>query len=508
MSNINENNNEKSCSIIEILIYIILVFVIIYIIRIFFNSNNDKKDYFVSMPNNLNTIADMELQNKMKNALMLAEQEQQNKLNTIYEQNKENKTYAQEQAEIENNRIKNLFLYSEEQTINKQLEMQRQLEEKNRIEIENIYEEIKKNDDIKKMNKLNEQQILTDKSKDKNTLTENKIPVSVINPLVNTLSILDEKVKNGGRLLNLKSFDDIKNLLIDGQFRLRVNLPFMPPYIKGTDFNLNTGKNPNYFYLCVESLMPNCSINGINNECVNVYINDKSKCNIKNVTANAITNPYRLVLVSADYVLDPESKIGINSNFTLKLTGSDKMYLKNIQTEYMPSLYVNDKTYQLYGEILNNEISNIGTLYTDMFNTLCNQDPVQNPTTKTINMQKPGCDYNPDKTVYFTTSKKMEESTPINFHINDDGTVNIQLLRYNSYGQPNESHTISACNFNVNTFAGIEKIMSPGPLGFVFVNLACINPTSDNSSNNLSFTIEITKFPDQFIKQSSIYNLN
>ena len=109
--------------------------------------------------------------------------------------------------------------------------------------------------------------------------------------------------------------------------------------------------------LCIFSASFSCSwlwfgsINGINNECVNVYINDKSKCNIKSITSNAITNSYRLVLVSADYVLDSESKVGINSIFSLKITGNDKIYLKNVKTGYMPSLYVNDKTYQLYGEI-------------------------------------------------------------------------------------------------------------------------------------------------------------
>ncbi len=329
-------------------------------------------------------------------------------------------------------------------------------------------------------------------------------------------AVSSEGLAGKGRVLEISNLNDVDNLMIGGNFKLRVNLPMMPPYIKGLDFDVKKGMDPNYFYLSVEKLMPNCSLSSPTNQCFNIYLDDKSKCGIKALTTYTSENSYRLVLVSAQYVFAPDSELGKNSDFTIvKFDG--KLYLKNVQTGYMPNLYQNTKTYGIYGDINNDKNSNVGTTFDNIYNRQCtydakkdrfNPDPIKSANKdKTLRLEKPGCDYNPDKTIYLMTSNNLGDSTPVRITINPDKTISIKLLRYNHYGNATEVFQLSACNFNIKTFYGIEKVNTPLPIGAINVNVACYEKES-NSKNRLNFTVELSKFPEDFMKKNSIFSLN
>jgi hypothetical protein len=145
-----------------------------------------------------------------------------------------------------------------------------------------------------------------------------------------------------GKIVKIKDLKEIPQFTVGGTFRLVVELKDVPPYIKGQQFNKG---DVNKFYLSIEKLDPNCSILEENN-CLNVYADNK-KCNNNALTNITKKNAFRLVLVSKDYVLDPQIPFGKNVDFTLVKVG-EKIYLKNIQTGYMPKLFVNDYKQQLY----------------------------------------------------------------------------------------------------------------------------------------------------------------
>lgn len=340
------------------------------------------------------------------------------------------------------------------------------------------------------------------------------IPITNIKPGIKALSALETNIgekslnlnplQGGGQILSLTNMNDVNNLMIGGIFKLRVNLPVTPPYIKGKTFDINKGINPNYFYLCVEKLDNNCNIKAANGKCIATFADDK-KCNIKALTSYTQSNTYRLVLVSSEYVLDSSIPIGKNSDFTL-VQINNQIYLKNIQTEYLPSLYSNENILSVYGDMEVKSNSNVNQIYSQLTNTLCTQEvpPIQ---TQGTNFVK--CDIKQDSGTYLITTKNIGSSSPIRVNINKDKTVSLNLLTFNTYGFPTKVYSLTSCNFNINTYTYIEKMTNA--LGTFMVNMVCFEDTQNNktdSKNQLKFAVELVNFPKNFIKDNSVFVIN
>ena len=339
-------------------------------------------------------------------------------------------------------------------------------------------------------------------------------PIDDVKPGVAALSALQSNVgeksltlkplPGGGQILSLVNMIDVDNLLIGGTFKLRVNLPNMPPYIKGKTFDINKGVNPNYFYLSVEKLEPNCNIKTANNKCVQTFADDK-KCNLKALTSYVQSNTFRLVLVSSEYVLDPSIPMGKNSDFTL-VRVNNQLYLKNVQTGYLPSLYSNDMTLSVYGDMAVKSNSNVNQIYSQINNTLCDQEVPSIQTTGTSFVK---CDIKQDSGIYLITTKNIGSSSPIRVNINSDKTISLNMLSFNTYGYPTKIYALTSCNFNVQTYAYIEKMSNS--LGTFMVNMICFEDTQNNNANpknQLKFTVELLNFPDNFIKDNSVFEIN
>ena len=338
--------------------------------------------------------------------------------------------------------------------------------------------------------------------------------IADIKPGVKALSALETNIgekslnlggiKSRGQILSLKNMNDVNSLMIGGTFKLRVNLPMTPPYIKGKTFDINKGMNPNYFYLCIEKLDNNCNIKAANGKCVNTFADNK-KCDIKALTSYTQSNTYRLVLVSSQYVLDPSIPIGKNSDFTL-VQVNNQLYLKNVQTDYLPSLYSNDMVLPVYGDMEIKSNSNVNKIYSQLNNTQCNQEvpPIQTQGTTFVK-----CDIKQDPGTYLITTKNVGSSSPIRVNINKDKTISLNLLSFNTYGYPTKVYSISSCNFNIQTYAYIEKMTNA--LGTFMVNMVCFEDTQNNKANpknQLKFTVELISFPKDFIKDNSVFDVN
>lgn len=355
----------------------------------------------------------------------------------------------------------------------------------------------------------------TDKfdSKFKNEFNVNGTPIYDVKPGVKALSALDtnsedellkSKPLNGGKILSITNLNDLNNLMVEGTFKLRVNMPLMPPYIKGETFDIKKGQNQNYFYLCVEKLDNNCNIKLPNGNCIKTFADNKN-CDNKALTSYVNYNTFRLVLVSSQYVLDPTIPIGNNSDFTI-VKVNNQLYLKNIQTGYLPSIYSNEQVLPIYGDIEINNNTNVNKIYSQLNNTLCNQEE---PTIQTSGTSFVKCDIKKDPGTYLITSKNIGTSSPIRININPDKTISFNLLSFNSYGYPTEVFALTSCKFNVKTFAFIEKITNV--LGTFMINLVCFESTSNNNANpknQLKFTVELVNFPKNFIKDNSIFDIN
>ena len=98
--------------------------------------------------------------------------------------------------------------------------------------------------------------------------------------------------------------------------------------------------------------------------------------------------------------------------------------------------------------------------------------------------------------MYLHTTSNIGKSSPVNIVVNSDGTINIHLLTYNTYGYQNNSYSLIFCNYNVQTYAFIEKITNS--LGSFLVNMVCFDSNENRTlpKNNLNFVIEISKFPN------------
>jgi hypothetical protein len=339
-----------------------------------------------------------------------------------------------------------------------------------------------------------------------------------IKPYIKALSALETNIEEkyihnkdllyNGQILSLKNSNDINLLMIGGTFKLRVNLPMTPPYIKGKEFDITKGLDPNYFYLSIEKLDNNCEIINNNNKCIKTFADNK-KCNIKALTSEIETNSnsFRLVLVAAHYVLDSSIPIGKNSDFTL-VKINNQLYLKNIQTGYLPSLYSNDSTISVYGDMEIKSNSNVNKVYSQLNNILCNQEipPIETTGTNFIK-----CDIKRDSETYLITSKNIGSSSPIRININNDKTICLNLLSFNKFGYPTDIYAITSCNYNIKTFDYIEKMTNK--LGTFMVNMVCFekNNIQNNKTNlkkQLKFNVELINFPPDFIKDNSVFDIN
>jgi hypothetical protein len=199
---------------------------------------------------------------------------------------------------------------------------------------------------------------------------------------------------------------------------------------------------------------------------------------------------------------DRDVSIGSNSDFTLVKIG-DMYYLKNRQTGYMLNLFQNEITYPIYGQMNNNPNSNIANVFKRVYNQTCTLNPkdnkfvpdkpVQLSKDPIMTINKPGCDYNPDKTIYLLTSDNILKSSPVRISINPNKTISIKLVRFDSYGQPNKTYQLAKCDFDVKTLKGIGQVSYPDPIGTLYVNLVCFEDESSTSTKKLDFEVEMLK---------------
>jgi hypothetical protein len=373
-------------------------------------------------------------------------------------------------------------------------------------------------------------------------------PAKIVNTVLSEVTgsqfiIKDEEPK--GKIVKFTNANEIPHMLTGGTFRLQVDLKSVPPYVKGSEYKEG---DVNKFYLSIEKLDGNCEINE-DNRCMNIYVDNK-KCNNRLLSTVSRTNAFRLVLVSKDYVLDPAIPFGKNVDFTLVRVG-EKVYLKNVQTGYMPKLFVNDYKQDLYGYMDVNYLSNINSIKSNE-NKLCNvssapvhsnkkqkhEEPakpkgvgnilskamdglfgapqeaqIQEKAKAIVQEQKANqkfvnCQTNVDGSMYMLTTKNLSESNPIKFVVNPDGSAGIRLQHFNMYGNVDKTFSLIYCNFNINTYAFIEKITNP--LGTFLINMVCFDPDDKRQlpSNTLNFGIEVNKYSDAYLKEKNIYNLN
>ena len=338
----------------------------------------------------------------------------------------------------------------------------------------------------------------------------------------------DEMLKT--KMVNLKTPLKITNTISDAlenaKFKLRVELPDTPPYIKGSDFK--NGEKDNWFYLCIEKMNPNCNVKSISGTCMNIYV-DKKNCDSKLLSNYVQNNPYRLVLVTAKYVFDKDMTMGKNCTFTLN-TINGKQYLKNVETGYILSLYENDITQSIYGEMIDDNKSNINTIVpyvnekcstktketnvktttdnkkqhiNDKIHDLDNKS-IENFATNPSNLKTKfvSCNINPDKNTYLITSKNFATSSPISIEINKDNTISLKIIQYDFYGTPNKNYYLSSCNFNVKTLNNIETITNKYEK--FYINLVCINKNSDNK---LKLSIELDEYSNSYLKDQYVHDV-
>jgi hypothetical protein len=324
-------------------------------------------------------------------------------------------------------------------------------------------------------------------------IEENSLIPDEAKPQLNVLNSV-YKIKNV-KNINLTSLEDVNDLLVGGEFKLRVNLPMVPPYLKGEEFDTKKGKNPNIFYLCIEELQPNCNIKNLNNSCTNLYVDNKN-CKSKILTSNVQENSYRFVLVTEAYVKNQYIGLGNNSTFTLiKVNGN--YYLKNIETGLIPCLWKSNNMVDLYANIdINGPNNNVIKTNNLLYNQLCNEKQPIIKGEKEVNCKIPA-----DDNMYFITTKNLTQSSPVKLNLNN-GKVSLDLINFNRYGSAENYYSLTVCNYNINTFKDIESVNYDN-VNFL-VNLVCIN---SNTDNKLDFDVELSKFPDNFISKTSIYDI-
>lgn len=360
------------------------------------------------------------------------------------------------------------------------------------------------------INKTNgENKVLAEINKEGVPIMEVKPGLKALNALESNLNDTLIKFKEGGvkntnQVLSITNMSDVEKLMVGGTFKLKVNLPMMPPYIKGKSFDISKGQEENYFYLAVEKLDKNCNIKAPNGNCIQTFADDK-KCDNLALTSRSNLNTHRLVLVSSEYVLDSSVSIGKNSDFTF-VKVNNQLYLINVQTGFSPSIYSNNETIPVYGDMEIKSNSNANKIYTQLNNILCDQEVPLLQTTGTTFVK---CDIKKDPGTYLITTKNIGTSSPIRVNVNSDKTLSLNLLSFNMYGFPTNVYALTYCNFNIKTYAHIEKTKTPQ--GTFLLNMVCFEPTSNNkanSKNQLKFVVELVNFPKNFVKDNSIFDIN
>jgi hypothetical protein len=305
-------------------------------------------------------------------------------------------------------------------------------------------------------------------------------------------------------MLNLKSNNDINNLMVGGTFRLKVNLPMVPPYIKGEDFDVKVGINPNFFYLCVVKLDPNCNIISNNGSCLNLYIDNKD-CKNKKLGITSQYSPYRLILVPEIYAMATGFPFLANIDFTL-LNVDNNLHIKNVATGYYPSLFQDNSSINVFGNMLNDNNSNVTKIPELIYNNVCNESSAQidlNSTSLNVN-----CLIVPDSKMYLMTSADLSRSSPLDIKINNDvdNTISISLKTFSTYGFLDNSYSLIFGDFDIFTFKDIEKITIKNA-GTFFVNLVCFDSNSNGklvNTNKLKFNVELVSLPTSFYNKTSV----
>ena len=283
--------------------------------------------------------------------------------------------------------------------------------------------------------------------------------------------------------LNLTNQDDLLKILPNSTFRLKVNIPIMPPYIKGKEFKEDLTKE-NIFYLAIEELEPNCSIN-FNNKKTDIYVDNKF-CENKGLSSKSSTNKYRCVLISAENIANKAV------DFTL-VKILDKYYLKNITTGYYPQLVVNDVINTVYGNIINKDPNNLQILQINN-NELWNAKKKED--VKPIDKTYLSCQKNLDGKIYFMTSNQINNASPIKMKIiknNNKNYINLILNTYNLYGVEDKSFILTYCNFNIKTGDFIEYSKDKKTNLLNTYNLVCIDDANNRllKDKELNFSIEM-----------------
>ena len=325
----------------------------------------------------------------------------------------------------------------------------------------------------------------------------------IVSPMDNLIKTTTSKLSD--KITKIKNQKDIDDLMINGTFKLKVNLPLMPPYVKGESFDTTTGtgSKPNYFYLSIEKLDNNCNITSKNGVCMSMFADNKN-CSSSSLTSYTKENDsFRLVLIPEYYVSN--NSFNTNTDFTL-INMNNYMYLKNVQTGYYISLYENKQHYSIYGNMIINNDTNINTVQQEIKNNICGEPIPQYPTNGNTYLK---CNIEQDPNIYLVTSKSIAESSPVRIKINPDGTIGISLLSFNNYGMPINIYTLTSCKFNVQTYAYIEKITNT--LGTLLVNVVCfqnINTNANPNTNaNLNLNVEMIKMPQDYIKKNTIHKV-
>lgn len=309
------------------------------------------------------------------------------------------------------------------------------------------------------------------------------------NQIANLEQELIQVKENKYNFTDITNQTDVNNILVDNKFRLIASIPLMPPYIKGDNFDTEKGRNPNYFYLCVETLDKNCSLksNIGTGACYDVFA-DNRQCNKKPLTTFTGTNSTRLVLISDAIVNDVNSTIGKNCDWTIK-NFNNNLYLQNVQTGFMLSLYKNYENILIHGNMVLDKNTNVLDVKNRLENDLCNVSQNNQNVSET---QFVRCNMPLDHTTYIMLSDKLQKSSPINIQINSNKTISINLIKFDMYGQPinTDIYTLRECDFNIKNLDHIEKITKDNIT--YMVNTVCIhNNKRGNSNKTLEFKIKL-----------------
>ena len=296
-----------------------------------------------------------------------------------------------------------------------------------------------------------------------------------------------KKIINNDSSEGFDTKNNIKQEIISSAFKLKVNLPHLKTYIP----NFNENVAVKYFYLAFVKLNPNCNVVNVNGGCVSVYVDEK-KCNNHMLSIESNKDTYRLVLIHESQINLPDL-IG-TSNFTFEKV-NNIIYLKNINNGHYPSLYTNDVFIPIVGDISNIPPDvNINNINKNN-NILCadsNKGTMATPQSKIITGLN-----NLDGNMYLLSTTNIKNSSPINIVYNENGDIQIQLIKYNKYGQEQDYYDLIYNPTNVES----TTIYNVNTISFDKYN------TRVYPSNTLSFTPEIINYSKEYLKNKYIKSM-